>query len=49
MAVSNLLEKTLVTLLSAIFLGLSLAYVADRVIPLLKQVYESVVNLLAAG
>ncbi len=48
-AVSNLLEKSLIILLSTIFLGLSLVYLADQVIPMLKQIYESVVKLLAAS
>ncbi|MEM3464949.1 MAG: hypothetical protein QW506_01805 [Thermoproteota archaeon] len=46
---SSLLEKTLVILLSAVFLGLGLAYLSERVIPMLKQIYESVAKLLAAG
>jgi hypothetical protein len=46
---SNLLEKILVTLFSIILLGLGIAYLSDRVIPMLRQIYESVVKLLAAG
>ncbi|MGB9716829.1 MAG: hypothetical protein ACP5PQ_02770 [Thermoproteota archaeon] len=46
---SSLLEKTLVMLLSAILLGLGIAYLSERVIPMLKQIYESVVKLLATG
>lgn len=46
---SSLLEKTLVMLLSAILLGLSIAYLSERVIPMLKQIYESVVKMLATG
>jgi hypothetical protein len=46
---SNLLEKILVTLLSTILLGLGIAYLSDRVIPMLRQIYESVVKLLATG
>ncbi|MEM2087667.1 MAG: hypothetical protein QXF52_03210 [Thermoproteota archaeon] len=44
---SNLLEKSLVMLLSIIFLGLSIVFLADQIIPMLKQVYESVIKLLA--
>lgn len=43
---SNLLEKSLVMLLSMMLLGASIAYLADQVIPMLKQIYESVVKLL---
>lgn len=46
---SNLLEKTLVTLFSAMLLGLSLAYLMNQVMPMLRQIYESVIKLLAAG
>jgi len=46
---SNLLEKILVTLFSTILLGLGIAYLSDRVIPMLRQIYESVIKLLAMG
>ncbi|MGQ9479210.1 MAG: hypothetical protein ACUVQ0_04200 [Thermoproteota archaeon] len=45
---SNLLEKSLVVLLSTIFLGLSIAFLMDQVIPMIKQVYESIIKLLAS-
>lgn len=43
---SNLLEKSLVMLFSIICLGLSIAYLADKIIPMLKQIFESVAKLL---
>ena len=45
----SLVEEILVMLLSAILLGLGIAYLSERVIPMLKQIYESVVKLLATG
>jgi|GEM_PF-1703084 hypothetical protein len=45
----NLLEKTLVILLSIILFGLGLEYLSERVIPMIKQICESVAKLLAAG
>ncbi|MBO3841032.1 MAG: hypothetical protein FGF48_01250 [Candidatus Brockarchaeota archaeon] len=46
---SSLLEKTLVILLSAVLLGLGLAYLLERVIPMIKQIYEGVAKLLTAS
>jgi len=43
---SNLLEKGLIILFSAILFGISIAYLFDRVIPMLKQIYEAVVKLI---
>ncbi|MEM3425429.1 MAG: hypothetical protein QXI42_06450 [Thermoproteota archaeon] len=49
MPVSSLLEKSLVIMLSAVLLGLGLLYLSERVMPLLKQIYESAAKLLVAG
>lgn len=46
---SSLLEKTLVILLSAVLLGLGLAYLLERVIPMIKQIYDSAAKLLTAS
>lgn len=45
---SNLLEKSLIMLFSAIIFGISIAYLLDQVIPMLKQIYEVVVKLAAS-
>ncbi|MEM2050045.1 MAG: hypothetical protein QXU11_05700 [Thermoproteota archaeon] len=49
MPVGSLLEKSLVIMLSAVLLGVGLLYLSERVMPLLKQIYESVAKLLVAG
>lgn len=46
---SNLLEKILIILFSTMLLGLGIAYLSSQVIPMLKQIYESMIKLLAAG
>jgi hypothetical protein len=45
---SNLLEKSLILLFSTIIFGISIAYLLDQVIPMLKQIYEVIVKLAAS-
>ncbi|MBO3839238.1 MAG: hypothetical protein QXN75_01190 [Thermoproteota archaeon] len=43
---SNLLEKSLIVLFSTIIFGISIAYLLDQVVPMLKQIYDVVVKLI---
>jgi len=43
---SNLLEKSLIILFSMVIFGISIAYLLDQVIPMLKQIYEIVIKLI---
>ncbi|MEM1557280.1 MAG: hypothetical protein QXR44_00940 [Thermoproteota archaeon] len=45
---SNLLEKSLVIFFSIIIFGISIAYLIDKVIPMVKQLYEVVVRLITS-
>lgn len=45
---SNLLEKGLVILFSILIFSMSIAYLIDKVIPMIRQLYEVVTKLITS-
>ncbi|MBO3769125.1 MAG: hypothetical protein QXS51_02085 [Thermoproteota archaeon] len=45
---SNLLEKSLIIFFSIVIFSMSIAYLIDKVIPMIKQLYEVVFRLITS-